>query len=122
MAVLLVFSKVSLAVFCQSKPLTRFARSLIQGSRPPTATFEHFTGEGKGHGRACQRYDIPRYMFYICPGVKVLTAMIKLLHFLEADFRRQKSRYLIIMCILHSSFFLFLGQLSKTFRYIKYEI
>ena len=46
MAVLLVFSIVSLAVFCQSKPLTRFARSLIQGSRPPTATFEHFTGEG----------------------------------------------------------------------------
>ena len=46
MAVLLVFSIVSLAVFFQSKPLTRFARSLIQGSRPPTATFEHFTGEG----------------------------------------------------------------------------
>ena len=46
MAVLLVFSIVSLAVFCQNKPLTRFARSLIQGSRPPTATFEHFTGEG----------------------------------------------------------------------------
>ena len=46
MAGLLVFSIVSLAVFCQSKPLTRFARSLIQGSRPPTATFEHFTGEG----------------------------------------------------------------------------
>ena len=37
---------VSLAVFCQRKQLTRFARSLIQGSRPPTATFEHFTGEG----------------------------------------------------------------------------
>ena len=46
MAVLLVFSIVSLAVFFQSKPLTRFARSLIQGSRPPTATFKHFTGEG----------------------------------------------------------------------------
>ena len=57
-AVLLELSIVPQAVIV-NEPLTRFARSLIQSFQPPTATFEHSgEGRGRGHGRACQRYDI----------------------------------------------------------------
>ena len=37
-------------IYIVSKPLTRFARSLIQGSRSPMVTFEHAKGEVVGVG------------------------------------------------------------------------
>ena len=54
--------------WCSLLQLIRFARSLIQSSRPPTATIEQFGEESKNDGHACQRCDTNIMIIPYTPG------------------------------------------------------